>query len=186
MLFESGAGETVRRKLLAECEVHTLLRLPTGLFYAQGVKANVLFFDRKPASETPWTKRLWIYDLRTNQHFTLKTNPLKRSDLVEFVARYRGTLPASQGSAGASRHDRQPTWSEATPDGRWRAYPYEDLAARDKASLDLFWLRDESLEDSDNLPAPGVIAAEIVEDLEAALAQFRAIAEDVGETEVVA
>ncbi len=176
VLFEGGAGETVRRKLLHECDVHTLLRLPTGLFYAQGVKANVLFFDKKPASETPWTKRLWVYDLRTNQHFTLKTNPLKRSDLDEFVACYRA----------ADRHDRQPTWSEATPDGRWRAYSHEDLAARDKASLDLFWLRDESLEDADRLPAPGVIAAEIVEDLEAALAQFRAIAEDVGETEVVA
>lgn len=77
MLFESGAGETVRRKLLQDCEVHTLLRLPTGVFYAKGVKANVLFFDRKPASETPWTEKLWIYDLRTNRHFTLKTNPLK-------------------------------------------------------------------------------------------------------------
>ncbi|MBE0616393.1 MAG: N-6 DNA methylase, partial [Proteobacteria bacterium] len=171
VLFEGGAGETVRRKLLQECDVHTLLRLPTGLFYTQGVKANVLFFDKKPASETPWTKRLWIYDLRTNVHFTLKTNPLKRSDLDEFVACYRA----------ANRHDRKPTWSEEMPDGRWRAYPYDDLMARDKASLDLFWLRDESLEDSDKLPAPGVIAAEIVEDLEAALEQFRAIAEDLGE-----
>jgi len=181
VLFEGGAGETVRRKLLHECDVHTLLRLPTGLFYAQGVKANVLFFDKKPASETPWTKQLWIYDLRTNVHFTLKTSPLQRSDLDEFVGCYQGILPASQGSARASRHDRKPTWSEETPDGRWRAYASDDLVARDKASLDLFWLRDESLEDSDNLPAPGVIAAEIVEDLEAALAQFRAIAEDLGE-----
>ena len=70
VLFEGGAGETIRRKLLHECDVHTLLRLPTGLFYAQGVKANVLFFDKKPASETPWTRKLWIYDLRTNMHFT--------------------------------------------------------------------------------------------------------------------
>ncbi len=81
VLFEGGAGESVRRRLLHECDVHTLLRLPTGIFYAQGVKANVLFFDRKPASETPWTKQLWIYDLRTNMDFTLKTNPLKRADL---------------------------------------------------------------------------------------------------------
>ena len=86
VLFEGGAGETVRRKLLHECDVHTLLRLPTGLFYAQGVKANVLFFDRKPARETPWTKELWIYDLRTNQHFTLKQNPLRREHLDDFVA----------------------------------------------------------------------------------------------------
>ena len=100
VLFEGGAGETVRRKLLHECDVHTLLRLPTGIFYAQGVKANVLFFDRKPASETPWTKTLWIYDLRTNLHFTLKTNPLKRADLDDFVACYN---PENRTSASDER-----------------------------------------------------------------------------------
>ena len=168
VLFEGGAGETIRRKLLHECEVHTLLRLPTGLFYAQGVKANVIFFEKKAASETPWTKQLWIYDLRTNKHFTLKTNPLQRKDLDDFVACYNV----------ANRHDRKATWSEQTPAGRWRSYTYKELTARDKASLDIFWLRDESLEDSDNLPEPGVIAAEIVEDLEAALEQMRLIAED--------
>ena len=75
--------------MLQECDVHTLLRLPTGVFYVQGVKANVLFFDRKAASETPWTRDLWIYDLRTNQHFTLKTNPLTRVHLDDFVYCYR-------------------------------------------------------------------------------------------------
>src|SRR5881227_1006007 len=74
VLFEGGAGETIRRNLLHECDVHTLLRLPTDIFYASGVKANVLFFDKKPGAETPWTKQLWIYDLRTNKNFTLKTN----------------------------------------------------------------------------------------------------------------
>jgi len=170
VLFEGGAGETIRRKLLHECDVHTLLRLPTGLFYAQGVKANVLFFDKKPASETPWTRKLWIYDLRTNRHFTLKTNPLQREDLDEFVALYNPT----------NRHDRKPTWSEDNPGGRWRAYDYQDLVARDKASLDIFWLKDDSLSDSDKLPAPEVIAQEIVDDLEAALEQFRAVLEDLG------
>lgn len=170
VLFEGGAGETIRRKLLHECEVHTLLRLPTGLFYAQGVKANVLFFDRKSASETPWTKKLWIYDLRTNKHFTLKTDPIDRQDLDEFVQCYNP----------ANRHDRKPTWSEKNPDGRWRSYDYEELISRDKASLDILWLRDESLEESDNLPEPGFLAQEIVEDLEAALEQFREIAEDLG------
>ncbi|MBU4502893.1 MAG: type I restriction-modification system subunit M, partial [Nanoarchaeota archaeon] len=102
VLFEGGAGETVRRKLLHECDVHTLLRLPTGVFYAQGVKANVLFFERKPASEKPWTKKLWIYDLRTNKHFTLKTNPLKYEDLKEFIECYNPQ----------NRHNRKPTWSE--------------------------------------------------------------------------
>jgi type I restriction enzyme M protein len=170
VLFEGGAGETVRRKLLHECDVHTLLRLPTGLFYAQGVKANVLFFDKKPASETPWTKKLWIYDLRTNKHFTLKTDPLKREDLDEFVKCYNS----------ANRHTRKATWSDKKPDGRWRAYGYDELIARDKASLDIFWLKDDSLEDSANLPNPDIIAQDIVDDLEAALEQFRLIANDLG------
>jgi type I restriction enzyme M protein len=155
-----------------------LLRLPTGLFYAQGVKANVIFFDKKPASETPWTKKLWIYDLRTNKHFTLKTNPMNREDLDEFVRLYNP----------ANRNVRKPTWSSegdekasTGPDGRWRVYEYDELVARDKASLDIFWLRDDSLADSDNLPPPEVIAQEIVDDLEAALEQFRVIAGDLNE-----
>ncbi|HEX8310944.1 MAG TPA: class I SAM-dependent DNA methyltransferase, partial [Chthoniobacteraceae bacterium] len=89
VLFEGGAGETIRRELLKQADVHTLLRLPTGIFYAQGVKANVLFFDRKPAADKQaWTTKLWIYDLRTNKHFTLKENPLTRADLDDFVACY--------------------------------------------------------------------------------------------------
>jgi type I restriction enzyme M protein len=168
VLFEGGAGETVRRRLLHDCDVHTLLRLPTGIFYAQGVKANVLFFDRKPASATPWTKKLWIYDLRTNQHFTLKTNPLKRRDLDELVECYRPE----------ARQKRKATWSEQHPTGRWRAYEYAEIVQRDKCSLDLFWLKDESLEASENLPEPDVIAGEIVEDLRAALAQFEEVASD--------
>lgn len=173
VLFEGGAGETLRRRLLNECEVHTLLRLPTGVFYAQGVKANVLFFDRKPASETPWTRQLWIYDLRTNKNFTLKTNSLTREDLDEFVECYNP----------ANRHDRKETWSEENPQGRWRVFNYDELAARDKANLDIFWLRDESLEDSANLPDPDVLAREIMEELKSALEQFGGIVEDLGEEE---
>ena len=180
VLFEGGAGETIRKKLLADCDVHTLLRLPTGLFYAQGVKANVLFFDKKPASETAWTKKLWIYDLRTNKHFTLKTNFLKRADLDEFVACYNGGNGHPVGALAKNRHERKATWTEKKPEGRWRAYAYDELIARDKASLDIFWLKDESLEDSDNLPAPEVIAQEMIEDLEAALEQLRSIAADLG------
>ena len=175
VLFEGGAGETIRKKLLHECDVHTLLRLPTGLFYAQGVKANVIFFDRKPASETPWTKKVWIYDLRTNKHFTLKTAPMRREDLDEFVTLYNP----------ANRHVRNATWSVENPEGRWRTYDYADLIARDKASLDIFWLKDDSLADSDNLPPPDVIAQEIVEDLVAALEQFRLIAGDLAGRETV-
>lgn len=171
VLFEGGAGETVRRKLLHECDVHTLLRLPTGIFYAQGVKANVLFFDRKPASETPWTKELWVYDLRTNMRFTLKTNPLKRGDLDGFVECFNP----------AARHERKATWTpKRSPSGRWRAFGYDELLKRDKISLDIFWLRDESLEDSENLPPPATIAEEIVEDLEAAVDQFAAIRDELG------
>jgi type I restriction enzyme M protein len=134
------------------------------------VKANVLFFDKKPASETAWTKKLWIYDLRTNKHFTLKTNPLKREHLEEFVSLYNV----------ANRHQREATWSAEQPEGRWRAYSYEEIVARDKASLDIFWLKDDSLADSDNFPPPDVIAQEIVEDLQAALEQFKLIAGDLG------
>ena len=161
VLFEGGAGELIRRRLLHDCDVHTLLRLPTGIFYAQGVKANVLFFDRRVAAEKPWTKKLWIYDFRTNEHFTLKTNPLRRENLDDFVACYHAE----------NRHKRKET-------ERFHAFDYDDLVKRDKASLDIFWLKDDSLEDAANLPAPDVIAAEIVEDLQAALDEFALIAED--------
>jgi type I restriction enzyme M protein len=162
VLFEGGAGETVRRRLLAEYDVHTLLRLPTGIFYAGGVKANVLFFDKKPARPgQPWTDALWVYDLRTNQHFTQKQNPLRRHHLDEFVACYR---PAQ---ARSTREESE----------RFRRYPYDELVARDKANLDLVWLRDASLEDADSLPPPEVLAREIVDDLEAALAEFTAVAD---------
>ena len=160
VLFEGGAGETIRKNLLQQCDVHTLLRLPTGIFYAQGVKANVLFFDRKPGSETAWTDKLWIYDLRTNMHFTLKQNPLRYADLQDFITCYNPE----------NRHERQET-------DRFKAFTYDQLMQRDKVSLDIFWLKDESLEDTENLPLPDVIAEDIVENLEAALEQFRSIAE---------
>jgi len=175
VLFEGGAGETIRRKLLQSADVHTLLRLPTGIFYAQGVKANVIFFDKRPGREAPWTEKLWIYDLRTNMHFTLKTNPLKRSDLDEFVACYNP----------ANRHDRTPTWSPDNPDGRWRSFTYDELMQRDKVSLDIFWLRDESLEDASSFADPDVIALEIIEDLRAALEEFEAIQADLAEPAAV-
>ncbi|HZT15725.1 MAG TPA: N-6 DNA methylase [Gaiellaceae bacterium] len=166
VLFEGGAGETVRRRLLNECDVHTLLRLPTGIFYAQGVKANVLFFDRRPASETPWTKELWIYDLRTNYHFTLKQNPLRREHLDDFVAAYQPE----------GRHER-------VENERFKRFSYDELLARDKVSLDITWLRDESLDDVDNLPPPEMIAQEIVEDLQAALAEFTQLAAGLSRTD---
>lgn len=164
VLFEGGAGETVRRKLLHECDVHTLLRLPTGIFYAQGVKANVLFFDRKPASEKPWTEKLWIYDLRTNMHFTLKTSTLKYGDLADFINCYNPE----------NRHERKKT-------DRFKFFTYNELIQRDKVSLDIFWLRDKSLEDMENLPEPEELAADIAENLQAALAQFKEIEDALAE-----
>lgn len=161
VLFEGGAGETIRRKLLGDFDLHTMLRLPTGIFYAQGVKANVLFFDKKRANPGQhWTEKLWVYDLRTNEHFTLKQNPLQRHHLDDFVSCY---LP------GAPRSERIET-------ERFRAFSYDEIVARDKANLDITWLKDDSLTDLDNLPSPDVIAREIVEDLTAALAEFEAVA----------
>lgn len=167
VLFEGGAGEIIRRKLLGECDLHTLLRLPTGIFYAPGVKANVLFFDRKRTGDAPHTQTLWIYDLRTNHSFTLKQRPLTGADLEEFIACFDP----------GNRHQRVPTWSSSNPQGRWRAFPYCELMARDKANLDIVWLQDDSLENTANLPEPDVLASQILDDLETALEDFRAITE---------
>jgi type I restriction enzyme M protein len=157
--YRCDANETIRAQLLHQADVDTLLRLPTGIFYAQGVKANVLFFDLKPAADKKaWIEKLWIYD---NQHFTLKENPLKREHLDDFVKCYNPK----------NRHNRKES-------ERFKAFTYDELIKRDKANLDIFWLKDEALEESANLPAPDVIAQEIMEDLEAALEQFAAITED--------
>jgi len=166
VLFEGGAGEKVRRNLLQKCRVHTLLRLPTGIWYSPGVKANVIFFDKKEGRAEAWTDKLWVYDLRTNLHFTLKQSPIQRKDFDEFVECYKP----------GRMHERKATWSENSPEGRWRSYDYEELLKRDKLSLDLFWIKDKSLTDTDSLPAPDILAEEIADDLEAALAQFTKIA----------
>jgi len=133
VLFEDGAGETVRRKLLETCDLHTILRLPTGIFYAQGVKANIIFFDKKPASSTTQTKEVWVYDFRADVKFTLKKNPLKEADLDDFVKCYNPE----------NRHKREQTWSEDNPNGRWRKFTIDEILARDKTSLDLSWIKDE-------------------------------------------
>lgn len=166
VLFEGGAGATIRERLLRTCDVHTLLRLPTGIFYANGVKANVLFFNkRKPAVDaTPATTKLWVYDLRTNQHFTMKQNPLRREHLDDFVARFLPGRPHS----------------ERVESERFKAYSYDDLLARDKVNLDLMFLKDDSLTDADSLPAPEILVQEVIDDLQAALAEFQAIGETLG------
>ena len=167
VLFEGGAGETVRKKLLQTCDLHTILRLPTGIFYAQGVKANVLFFDKKEASKDTATKKVWIYDLRTNIHFTLKENTLKEESLDDFVKCYNPD----------NRFDRKATYSAKNPEGRWRCFDIDELLKRDKTNLDIFWIKDESLDDVDSLPDPNVIANELVDRARNAL-DLQEIAED--------
>ncbi len=164
VLFEGGAGEIIRRKLLENTDLHTILRLPTGIFYANGVKANVLFFDNREASPSHWSKEVWYYDYRTNIHHTLKKQPMRFSDLQDFIQCYNPQ----------NRHVRKESWDpETNPEGRWRKYTYEELIVRDKTSLDIFWLKDKSLTDLDNLPDPEILASEIIENLEAALANFK-------------
>jgi type I restriction enzyme M protein len=158
VLFEGGAGETIRQRLLKEFDVHTLLRLPTGIFYAGGVKANVLFFDKKPASESPWTQEMWVYDFRTNMHFTQKTKSLKRADLEEFVTAY----------AVGKRQSRKES-------DRFKRFTYSELVGRDKTNLDILWLKDDSIVDAADLPAPEVIAEDILESLQAAVEEIQAV-----------
>lgn len=171
VLFEGGAGEVVRKKLMETTELHTILRLPTGIFYANGVKANVLFFDNRPASKTVATKEVWYYDYRTNIHHTLKRKPLRLEDLREFIDCYNPT----------NRNKRKETWhAEKNPGGRWRKFTHAELIARDKSSLDLFWLKDDNLADLDNLPEPDVLADEIIENIEAGLVNFRNVVAALG------
>ena len=165
VLFEGGAGEVVRQKILANTDLHTILRLPTGIFYKQGVKANVIFFDNKPANKEPWTKEVWIYDFRTNIHFTLRKNPMQFDDLKDFIKCYNPE----------NRFERKETWSETNPEGRFRKFTYSEIIERDKTSLDIFWLKDKSLTDLDNLPEPDDLANDIIENIESALESFKEI-----------
>src|SRR6266478_4079238 len=166
VLFEGGAGEIVRQNLLKTTDLHTILRLPTGVFYANGVKANVIFFDNREANKDPWTKDVWYYDYRTNIHHTLKKKPLRFENLADFIDCYNPK----------NRHKRRATWdADKNPEGRWRKFNYEELTARDKTSLDVFWLKDKSLTDLDNLPEPDDLAEEIIENLEAGLNSFREV-----------
>jgi type I restriction enzyme M protein len=137
--------------------------LPLNRAIALRFVQSVSLASQRLGSSTakPWTTKLWIYDLRTNKHFTLKENPLKREDLDDFVACYNPK----------NRHERKES-------ERFKSFSYEELLKRDKLNLHIFWLKDESLEDSANLPDPDIIAAEIVEDLQAALTQFAEIAID--------
>jgi type I restriction enzyme M protein len=171
VLFEGGSDETIRKKLLEGTSLHTILRLPTGIFFKQDVKANVLFFDNKPSAKTAWTKDIWFYDFRTNIHFTLKNNPLKYEDIQDFMECYHP----------ANISKRKETYNaETNPEGRWRKFSLEEVIARDKTSLDITWIKDKSLTELDNLPDPDVLAEEIIENLEAGIESFKEIQLAVG------
>ena len=134
VLFEGGAGEVIRKKLLTEFNLHTILRLPTGIFYAQGVKANVLFFSKGTA-----TKDIWFYDYRTGIKHTLATNPMQRHHLDDFVECYKSDNLSS----------RKETYNaETNPNGRWRKYSCDEILKRDKTSLDITWIK-QSDDDND-------------------------------------
>lgn len=170
VLFEGGPGEVIRRNLLQTTDLHTILRLPTGIFYKQGVKANVIFFDKCPASAETQTKNVWIYDFRTNMHFTLRQNPMTDKDLEEFISCYNPK----------NRFERKETYSEQNPEGRWRRFSADEILKRDKTSLDIFWLKDKSLADLDNLPNPDELADDIIENLESALESFKELRQQLG------
>ena len=155
VLFEGGAGEKIRRTLLQRCDVHTLLRLPTGIWYSPGVKANVLFFDKKPVSKTPATKEVWVYDLRSNQNFTLRQNPIGADDLTDFIRCYCAD---------------DPTRRKETD--RFKRFKYSEIIARDKANLDIQWRQDTM--NVARVSSPQELMKEILEDLKEAMREFAA------------
>lgn len=165
VLFEGGAGEIIRQQLLDQVNLHTILRLPTGIFYAQGVKSNVLFFEKLTSTKKKKTKNIWIYDYRTNIHHTPKKNPITFSYLMDFVKCYNPEDISK----------RKETWSVTNPDGRWKKYNYDEIISRDKTNLDIFWLKDKSYIDLASLSDPDMLISEIIEDLESALENLKSL-----------
>lgn len=166
VLFEGGAGEIIRRQLLDSVCLHTILRLPTGIFYAQGVKANVLFFDMNKAC----SEEIWYYDYRTNIRHSPRKNPLTYDNLLDFVYCYQAD----------DRSKRKETWGKKNPEGRWRKFTYDYLLSKDKVNLDIFWLKDDGNIDLDNLPEPDVLINNIIENIESALANFKTVRDSLG------
>lgn len=156
VLFEGGAGEKVRKRLLNEFNLHTILRLPTGIFYAQGVKANVIFFEKHPPLEKGHrTQDVWVYDLRTNMNLTLVENSLSDEHLKDFIKCY----------SAEDRTKRKET-------ERFKKFTYDELIKRDKTNLDIIWLKDDSLKELENLPEPEVLLKGIVKNLKSCLADL--------------
>jgi type I restriction enzyme M protein len=167
VLFEGNVGKQIRQDLMEKCNLHTILRLPTGIFYAQGVKTNVLFFSRGEG-DLANTKEVWVYDLRANMPAFGKRTPLMREHFAAFEAAY-----------GPDPHGLAPR-SASGPEGRWRCFSREEIAERGE-SLDLAWLKDDSADAASELPEPAELARSAMEELEGALADLRAILQELGE-----
>jgi len=155
VLFEGGAGEKIRRELLEHCNVHTLLRLPTGIWYSSGVKANVLFFDKKPITKTPATKEVWVYDLRSNRNFSLRQNPIGPEHLTDFIQCYRADAPTQRKETA-----------------HFRSFRYSEILARDKANLDIQWQQQST--NGIQRETPQKLMKEILADLAEAMKEFAA------------
>lgn len=172
VLFDT-AGTEIRKELLQRTNLHTILRLPSGIFYAQGVKANVLFFEIGIESKKPATQEIWYYDYRTNIKHSPKRNPLRFENLQSFVELYKSGK-------------RKETWSEitegsASPEGRWRKYQYQEIISNEKVNLDITWLRDDNMINLENLPEPEELANDIKENLRAGLESFESVIKELKE-----
>lgn len=165
VLFEGGAGEIIRKKLLQETNLHTILRLPTGIFYANGVKVNVLFLEKRVTKDKPSTDHIWFYDYRTNVRHTLKKNPLQYSDLKKFRECY----------CASEREITPETYSHQNLSGRFRKYSYNEIISRDQVNLDITWLRQDGEVNLDELPEPEILAQEIIDNLEAIVNNFKEV-----------
>ncbi|HEV2523965.1 MAG TPA: class I SAM-dependent DNA methyltransferase [Gammaproteobacteria bacterium] len=165
VLFEGGAAEIVRVQLLKTTNLHTILRLPTGLFSAETVKTHVLFFDNKPQAKAPWTQSIWFYDYRTNIQHSFRKNPLQSECLAEFISCYHAK----------NRSQCKATWSEKNSTGRWKKIDYAEIMARDKCNLDVVWLKDNTRIDPDTLPHPTKIVEDVVDELSVTLEKFLVI-----------
>ncbi|MGE6101682.1 N-6 DNA methylase [Aeromonas salmonicida] len=182
VLFEAGVGTEVRRDLMDKCNLHTILRLPTGIFYAQGVKTNVLFFQKgsatDPYQQEGCTKSVWVYDLRTNMPSFGKRTPFTAAHLTPFEQVYgidpNGQSPRSEGEYSFTGLTESEAAEAGEPEqGRWRCFSREWIKGSKGDSLDISWLKDQNSIDTANLPEPLELASEAQEELEAALAELQ-------------
>jgi len=177
VLFESGVGADIRRDLMDKCKLHTILRLPTGIFYAQGVKTNVLFFDKVSEHASGATQQVWVYDLRANMPKFGKRTPLTRGHFAEFETAFAPLSRTGTGAVGEEAHGPRHDQGET---GRFRAFRRDWIAERGD-SLDIAWLKDDSAEDARELPEPALLAREALAELDAAMAELQAILVELGE-----